>query len=949
MPEEVLEIRGARVHNLKNIDLDLPHNQLVVVTGVSGSGKSSLVFDVVFAEGRRRYVEALSSYARQFLDRIEKPDVDQVNGIAPTVAIRQKNSIGSARSTVATATEIHDYLRLLFSRIGRTHCHKCGARVESDTVASVVDHVLRLPQRSRWYVLFPVRTEVAAAGGASSRGASRELSGDLLKARLTALRERGFGRLFQDAKMFEFSSPESLLDIDFSKPVYVLADRVAIQQRLRQRLADTVELAYRESGEVRFEQHGSPDRHLRFSAAFECGKCGIAHVRFEPHAFSLNSVESACPRCRGTGRSWDYVISRVISRPDLPLASGPIPVWNLTYRSYQRTMLTFAYRVGIPIDVPYCELSPEHRRAIEEGCVQFGGVRGFLRRLEKKRWKAQVAAQLARWRRSGVCPKCDGDGFKAQIRNVKVGGQSISQVLSLSLSDALGFFENLALTDAEAGISAELLTQIGNRLRFLNRVGLHYLTLDRPAKTLSGGEAQRVQLATSLGSRLVGVCYVLDEPSIGLHSRDTERLIGILKELRDLGNSVFVVEHDHAMMRTADHLVDLGPGAGAAGGEVVFSGLARSIVSEPRSVTGGYLSGRKRITVPVVRRQPSQDRRLRFKGARKNNLKSLDFAIPVGLLTAVTGVSGSGKSTLLHEVVFSAVNSQTDRKVGMGRLGPIRLPASVPCEEVAGLEHLLGVVEVGQGLQRVTSRSVPATYMGWLGPIRKLFARTAQAKRLGLTAGAFSFNSSTGRCGVCKGRGEENVPMQFLADVRLPCEECRGKRYRPEVLDVTLRGKSIWDVLQLTVSEAMEFFEGERSIRAGMNVLAELGLGYLRLGQPLTQLSGGEAQRLMLAHFIAGSDRKVRDTLFLFDEPTTGLHAADIRLLVAALEALIERGATVAVIEHNLDVIKCADWVLDLGPGGGDDGGELVAEGPPEALAEHPRSPTAAYLREVLS
>lgn len=949
MPEEVLEIRGARVHNLKSIDLDLPHNRLVVVTGVSGSGKSSLVFDVVFAEGRRRYVEALSSYARQFLDRIEKPDVDEVNGIAPTVAIRQKNSIGSARSTVATATEIHDYLRLLFSRIGRTYCHKCGARVESDTVMSVVDRVLQLPRRSRWYVLFPVQSEADAAGGASSQGAPPEMSGELLKARLTALRERGFGRLFQDAKVFEFASPESLLDIDFSKPAYVLADRVAIQRGLRQRLADTVELAYRESGEVRFEQHGAPGRHLRFSAAFECRECGLAHVRFEPHAFTLNSAESACPRCLGTGRSSDYVISRIVSRPARTLVDGPIPVWIATYQSYQRRMLSMAARVGIPVDVPYRELSPDHRRAIEEGCVHFGGVRGFLRRLERKRWKAQVAAQLARWRRTGVCAECGGDGFNARIRNVKVGGKPISQVLSLSLSDALDFFENLALTDEEAGIAAELLTQIGDRLRFLNRVGLHYLTLDRSAKTLSGGEAQRVQLATSLGSRLVGVCYVLDEPSIGLHSRDTERLIGILKELRDLGNSVFVVEHDHAMMRTADHLVDLGPGAGVAGGEVVFSGPARSIVREPRSVTGGYLSGTRRIEVPAVRRRPSDDLMLRFKGARKNNLQGLDFAIPVGLLTAVTGVSGSGKSTLLHEVVFSAVDSQRARRVRAQRTGAIRLPPSVPCREVAGLEHVLGVVEVGQGLQSVTSRSVPATYMGWLAAIRTLFARTAKARRLGLTAGAFSFNSPKGRCEACKGRGEEKIPMQFLADVRLPCEECRGKRYRAEALEVRLRGKSIWDVLELTVSEAMAFFEGERSIQGGMKVVAELGLGYLPLGQPLTQLSGGEAQRLMLAQYIAGSDRYVDETLFLFDEPTTGLHAADIRQLMAALEALIERGATVVVIEHNLDVIKCADWILDLGPGGGDQGGELVAEGPPEAVAEHPRSPTATYLREVLS
>lgn len=938
MPDECLVIRGARVHNLKNIDLVLPHNELIVVTGVSGSGKSSLVFDLIFAEGRRRYVESLSSYARQFIERMEKPDVDEVVGIAPTVAIRQKNSTKNPRSTVATTTEIHDFLRLLFARAGRTFCVDCGQRVMSEGVEFVADAVLRLEPGSRWYVLFPVRADYEIL--ANDRYAEY---GTPMKARLAQLRERGFGRLYQGGRVFEFSTPESLLGLDFKMPVYALADRIAIGPELRERLVDTVEIAYSECKEVRFEQHGHPDQHLRFSSRFECRACRKRHQQPEPRMFSFNSYESMCTTCMGYGHVSNYAMDLIISRPDLTLRQGAVKPWQNRYRAYQRRMLKVAHQRGVPVDIPYRDLSPEHKKVIEDGGQRYGGIRGFLRALEHKKWKPHIAALLSQWKRSVTCPECDGRRLSKAVLNVRVGGQSIDQILSRSLAGTLEFFENLRLEGAEAAIGENLLIEIKNRLRFLNNVGLQYLTLDRPAATLSGGEAQRVQLASSLGSRLVGVCYVLDEPSIGLHSRDTRKLIGILKELRDLGNTIFVVEHDDEMMRAADHLVDLGPGAGESGGEVVFSGAYSDVLSMDSSVTGQYLSGKAAIPVPSVRRRRQREAVVRFRGATKNNLKDIDFAIPLGLLTVVTGVSGSGKSTLMHDIVHASV----DRALRYEGFFSINLPEDIACRQIDGFHLLRRVVLIDQALQSRTSRSVPATYMKVFDGIRGLFAKTKAARHDGLKPTYFSFNAKGGRCNTCSGSGKQTIDMQFLADVDLPCEDCEGRRYQADALKYTYRGKSIWEVLQMTVDEALQFFSGMPNIVKRLSVLSAIGLGYLRLGQPATQLSGGEAQRMKLGQHIASAE--TNGTLFLFDEPTTGLHIADISKLLAAFDTLIEKGATLMVIEHNLDVIKCADWVIELGPEGGDEGGEVVVHGPPEIVAQHPASHTALYLRKALA
>jgi excinuclease ABC subunit A len=942
VPEEYLEIRGARVHNLKNIDLRLPHNQLIVVTGVSGSGKSSLVFDIVFAEGRRRYVESLSSYARQFLERMDRPEVDEVLGVAPTVAIRQKNTTRNPRSTVATATEIHDFLRLLFARVGRTFCTDCGRRVTSDGVDTVADEVLELEAASRWYVLFPARPSDTDWRVLAHDDRYSDYDSPL-KARLAQLRERGFNRLYQGGRVFEFSTPESLLDIDFEQPIYVLVDRIAIGPDIRERVVDSMEIAYGECGEVRFEQARHPGEHLRYSSKFECRKCGLEFRRPEPRMFSFNSFYGACSECEGYGRVAQYAMDLIVSRPDLSLRQGAVKPWQKKYAAYKRRMLKVALQDGVPVDVPYRHLSAEHRNLIEEGRKGYGGIRGFIRALEHKKWKPHIAALLSQWRRHILCPKCGGARLSQEVLHIRVGGESIDRVLSRSLSGALGFFENLELEGAEAEIAASLLIEIKNRLRFLNDVGLEYLTLDRLSSTLSGGEAQRIQLASSLGSRLVGVCYVLDEPSIGLHSRDTGKLIGILKELRDLGNTIFVVEHDHEMMRAADYLVDLGPAAGEHGGEVVFSGTYGDIQTQNGSLTGQYLSGQASIPVPEVRRKPRGDGMLRFKGASRHNLKNIDVDIPLGLLTVVTGVSGSGKSTLMHDIVHRSLRSAIHHKNYLHS----ELPRDVECEGVNGYKTLRDVILIDQALLERTSRSVPATYLKVFDEIRGLFAKTVQARRRGLRPAHFSFNIVGGRCDTCNGSGKQTIDMQFLADVDLPCEDCEGRRFRSETLDIAYRGKNIWEVLEMTVDEALRFFADSPRIVTRLSVLVAVGLGYIRLGQPATQLSGGEAQRLKLALHI--SDTQTKNTLFLFDEPTTGLHFDDIKKLLRTFDRLVEKGATLIVIEHNLDVIKCADWIIDLGPEGGDGGGHVVAKGTPEKVAVCAESHTARYLREALA
>ena len=952
MPQEYLEIRGARVHNLKNVSLRLPHNQLIVVTGVSGSGKSSLVFDIVYAEGRRRYVESLSSYARQFLERMERPDADEVLGVAPTVAIRQKNTTKNPRSTVATTTELADFLRLLFARAGRTFCTSCGERVTKDGVELVSGEILAQEAGSRWYALFPIKVGEAVAESVGE-GAESEA---LLPGRLAQLRGRGFNRLFQSGRIFEFSTPESLLDIDFDKPVFVLVDRLAVSPDIGERVADAVDIAYRESGEIRFERADQPEQFLRFSSAFECRRCGVQYPQPRPQMFSFNSSEGRCPTCLGSGLIEGYAMDLVLTAPERSLEQGPVLSGRRLLAPYLKRLVTAAMDAAIPIDVPYDSLTPEQRNFLEYGGPSFVGLHGLLVELERKRYKPQVAATLARWRSQVRCHVCQGRRYAQAALSVSVGGRAIDQVLSLSLEDALRFFQDLALEPTEAKVADRLQAEIQNRLRFLTDVGLGYLTLDRRSNTLSGGEAQRIQLASSLGARLVGVCYVLDEPSIGLHSRDTARLIKVLHQLRDLGNTIFVVEHDREVMRSADQLVDLGPAGGELGGHLTFNGSYDEILADSNgSITGRYLSGRAKISVPERRRQFRRNSVLQFFGACEHNLKDISFEVPLGLMTVVTGVSGSGKSTLMHEIVYGFLKENLNNTWSPARMGT----SQVRVRRVEGIRQIQHVVLVDQSTNEHGTRSVPATYLGVFDDIRNLFARTALATSRGYYASYFSFNvdggfrysskylSTNGRCPICRGTGRQTIDMQFLADVELTCEECQGRRYQAEILEVEYRDKNIWDVLQMTVDEALRFFSDHRFIPDRLQVLSDVGLGYIRLGQPAAQLSGGEAQRMKLALYL--TEQQHKNALYLFDEPTTGLHFEDIKKLLAALDRLIESGASVMVVEHNLDVIKCADWIIDLGPEGGQAGGEIVACGPPETIAQCERSYTGQFLRRELS
>jgi len=932
LPQDFLEIRGARVHNLRGVDLRLPHNELIVVTGVSGSGKSSLVFDTIYAEGQRRYVESLSAYARQFLERMEKPDVDEIIGVAPAVAIRQKNSTKNPRSTVATATEIYDFLRLLYARAGITYCANCGKQVGKDNVDKVAEAVLSWEPGSRWYILFPI----------SDTG--EEGLTDLLKAHLADLRQRGFNRLYQDGKVFEFSTPESLLDVDFTRTVYVLIDRIAISPDIRERIVDATEIAYRDAREVVFETADGKERQW-FSERFECRDCNIEYIEPEPRLFSFNNPFGACPRCQGFGNTVDYDLDLVIPDRYLTLQEGAIDPWTKPkYVKWQKELLAAAKKAGVRTETPFHELDKSERAFVLEGGDGFTGVAGFFAYLETKKYKMGVRIMLARYRGYTKCPDCQGGRLRKEALNVQVAGKNIREMTALSLGQAWSFVNEMELEGERKEIGDRLLVDIRSRLQFLNEVGLEYLTLDRLSSTLSGGEAQRIQLATSLGSRLVGACYVLDEPSIGLHSRDTARLVGILERLRDLGNTIVVVEHDPDVMRSADYVVDLGPGAGEHGGTVVFAGPFGELLSDgKRSLTADYLSGRQSIAIPEQRRQPNPKKQAKFQGAMKNNLKNIDVSIPAGLLTVITGVSGSGKSTLVHEVIYAGLDmlNKGDAAEASSKEG-LRLP----CRKITGAQNFSDVVLVDQSPIGRSPRSNPVTYVKAFDEIRKLFASTPDAVRQSLKPGFFSFNVPGGRCETCQGDGVQTVEMQFLADVELVCEDCRGKRYGAKALAIQHDGKNIHDVLQLTVDEALRFFARKSRITSKLAPLAEVGLGYLRLGQPATTLSGGEAQRVKLAAHL--SQASVDGTLFIFDEPTTGLHFDDIAKLLRAFERLIEHGGTVLTIEHNLDVIKCADWVIDLGPEGGAGGGEIVVEGPPEAIAACAASHTARFLQSVL-
>ncbi len=933
MSQDFLEIKGARVHNLKGVDLRLPHNHLIVVTGVSGSGKSSLVFDTIYAEGQRRYVESLSAYARQFLERMEKPDVDEIVGVAPAVAIRQKNSTRNPRSTVATSTEIYDFLRLLYARIGRTFCAECGEQVRKDTVDHVAAQVLALPERSRWFVLFPV-PDIGPDGLTET-----------VKAHLADYRSKGYNRLFQSGKVFEFSTPESLLDVDFTLPVYVLVDRLAIAPDIRERVVDAAEIAFREVREVVFAAADEDAEQVWFSERFECRNCGRGYPEPEPQLFSFNSPIGACPRCQGFGNTVDYDLNLVVPDRFKTIKEGPVDPWNKPkYKSWQKDLAAAARKAGIRTNVPFHELDEGEKKWLLEGDESFRGVQGFFDFLETKKYKMSVRILLARYRGYTLCPDCEGGRLRSEALNVRIADKTIRDVTAMSLEDARAFFQTLALEGARKKIGEQLLLDIRSRLQFLNEVGLEYLTLDRLASTLSGGEAQRIQLATSLGSRLVGACYVLDEPSIGLHVRDTDRLIGILERLRDIGNTIVVVEHEAEVMRAADHVVDLGPGAGEHGGEVIFRGpYSKLVANGSRSLTGKYLSGKKAIPVPKKRRKPKARKQAKFFGCLEHNLKNIDVAIPVGLFTAITGVSGSGKSTLVHDIVYRGL--ETARKQAEGEADDSE-GLRLPCRRITGAQHFQDVVLVDQSPIGRSPRSNPVTYVKAFDEIRKLFAGTQDARRKSMTPGWFSFNVPGGRCETCQGDGVQTVEMQFLADVELVCEDCGGKRFGPKALEVKLDGRNVHDVLSMTVDEALRFFSQRQAITRRLGPLSEVGLGYLRLGQAATTLSGGEAQRVKLAAYIAQASND--DTLYIFDEPTTGLHFDDIAKLLGALDRLIEKGGTVLCIEHNLDVIKSADWVVDLGPEGGAGGGEIVVEGAPEDVAACERSHTGRFLGALL-
>ncbi|MHB8677578.1 MAG: excinuclease ABC subunit UvrA [Candidatus Acidiferrales bacterium] len=944
--QEVIRVRGARVHNLKNVDFEIPHNAITVVTGVSGSGKSSLAFDTVYAEGQRRYIESLSAYARQFLERIEKPDVDEVTGIAPAIAIRQKNSTRNPRSTVATATEIYDYLRLLYARVGHTFCVRCGAEVKKDTIDEIAERVLKLPAGKRFYVLYPLvlQTEAVAAATATKPARVRKAmpAAESVKQTLGSLQKRGFNRLYQNGRVYEFSSPETLLDVDFAQPVYVLVDRLALGPEIRSRLMDSIEICYREGrGEailefVRDETGAAPERMI-FSERFECKKCGIVYQEPEPRLFSFNNPYGACPRCQGFGNTIDFDIDRVIPDKGLSLAEGAVEPWTRPrFREVMQDLKVYAKAKGIPLHAPFRQLTEEQRKWIIEGDTKegFDGVTGFFKWLERKKYKLHVRVFLSKYRGYATCPDCGGTRLRQEARAVRVAGKSITEACAMTVAEARAFFRDMELNPAETVIAGKVLEEVQQRLRFLDEVGLDYLTLERLTSTLSGGESQRIQLATSLGSHLVGALYVLDEPSIGLHPRDTHRLISILKSLRELGNTLLVVEHDADTIRAADYVMDLGPGAGEHGGKIMFAGTQKELEADTQSLTARYLSGELHIPVPATRRK-TRGKFLKILKARSHNLKEIDLMIPLGMIVAITGVSGSGKSTLVYDVLYKTL--QEKRSGGNWREA---------CEDIEGDAALSAVEMVDQSPIGRTPRSNPATYLKSFDSIREVFASTPDAKKRGYTAGHFSFNIPGGRCEACQGDGTVTVEMRFLADVELICEECKGTRYKSGILDVRYHGKNVHDVLEMTVREALAFFAGTPKVTSKLKILEEVGLGYLRLGQSASTLSGGEAQRLKLAAHLTRQENT--GVLYIFDEPTTGLHFDDISKLLAAFRKLLEGGASVLIIEHNLDIIKSADWVIDLGPEGGERGGRLVACGTPEQVARNAQSYTGQFLARAL-
>ena len=936
--KDSIVVRGARQNNLKGFDLEIPRRTVTVVTGPSGSGKSSLAFDTIYAEGQRRYVESLSSYARQFLERMEKPDVDSIEGLSPAVAIEQKNPTKTSRSTVGTATEIYDYLRLLWARVGHTFCPTCGREIKPDTVSSVVDTVLALPAGARFYVTFPLRL-------------SNKVTHDVV---IENLRAQGFLRVAMDGSVLHLDElADSKRDITRAKELLVVVDRLTVSPDAAGRLSDAVGTAFAEgegdcvilfSDPVAAPLDGAPATKLRFTERFECPNDGTLAPAPSPQLFSFNNPRGACSQCNGFGAILEYDEALVIPYPSRSLRDGAIDPWTKPrYDNKRRALAEFAKRERIPMDKPWDQLTAAHRQLLLNSKTRgYKGILPFMRDLEEKRYKQYIRVFLRQYQTAQECPRCRGTKLQPEALNVRVGGLNIAQVAELPVDQLSDWLNDLSLSDYDRKVAEMILKEARDRVTFLRDVGLGYLSMNRATRTLSGGEAQRIGLANSLGSQLVDTLYVLDEPSIGLHSRDMDRLLKLLQRLRDAGNSVLVVEHDLAAIEAADYMVELGPGSGEAGGDVVFAGPLSRISESP--LTGQYVTGARSIPLPDERRRLGP-RWITLTGAREHNLQDVDIRIPLGALTVVTGVSGSGKSTLVHDVLYRALEThlvgEHSAKLHLGeKVGEY--------ETITGFDALEDVVLIDQSPIGKSPRSNPVTYVKAFDEVRAIFADTPLARQRKYTPGTFSFNVEGGRCEACEGAGALEVEMVFMADVYVPCEDCGGKRYKPEVLDVTVRGKNIYEVLNLTVDQAIRFFPREEKLGQALWQLQQVGLGYVRLGQPATTLSGGEAQRIKIARELISAGKKSGKKMYVLDEPTTGLHLEDIRKLAKVFDRLLEQGHTLVLIEHNLDVIKLADWIIDLGPEGGIAGGKVVAMGRPEDVARVEESHTGRWLAPLL-